>query len=154
MGGTRSTQPGGETEESRKPAYFDRDNALKQADQGANNPGASTLSKTTQWSYTVPSGKGAFVEFLHALVENDSTDALNGNAKARIEYTPSGGSAQQILNARLQTGVASDADPETVGSVGFIAAGDKIAGVVESQNSATGTSVNLVTSHVTTEFEV
>lgn len=144
--------PSGPDDPGRKPQYYDR-NPSKKSESHTASPGASTRSITTDWSYTVPTDKKAFVELLGAFAQNDATVGINGLILATVEYIQSGGSPDPIVRAWGSTGQASLQEHNYIGSVGLMEAGDELRGRTRSDNDATGTNVEVGTNHVTTELD-
>lgn len=141
-GGRRRTE--NYYDQNRNPTKIDKD--------GNHTPGAAALADTTQWTYTVPTGKKAFWELSYCRVINTTTIAVNGTVIARIEFTKSGGAAIRLLEAILIAGETGNRS-QTVGQVGLLQAGDALAAVVNSGNSQAGTNVELRTAALLTEFD-
>ena len=132
--------------------YYDR-NPLAVANSSNISAGAGARALTTDWTYTVPAGKKAFIEFIRAGVINNSTIAIDASIGALVDYTPSGGSAHRLTVATGATGVSSYESERTSGASGVMLAGDALKGKTVSNNSAAGTSIDLNTAMKATEYD-
>lgn len=81
---------------------------------------------TTRWSYTVPSGKKAFIEFITCMVHKSIVSTSADNAVAQIRITPSGGSATIILITLIRTSAVGSRDRGDIGQGPILLAGDLI----------------------------
>ena len=81
-----------------------------------------------RWSYTVPSGKKAFIEMAGAYVVRVTVATTAGLVYDRVQYQVSGGSAFSILWALLYTNTIGDKDRADVGHSLILNAGDAIFG--------------------------
>lgn len=136
-----------------RPNYYDRNPSTIIEDVEV-NPAASTLAFTTEWTYTVPTGRKAMVETLYCAALNISTSALNGYAGAQIQYQKGSGTYNDIAGAFVVTGQSSVCQTNVSGSSDMVILdGDSIRGTAFSDNSAASSNVQLETGMKATEFD-
>jgi hypothetical protein len=132
-----------------RPQYYDR-TATPTMDQFGTS-GAAPHASTVRWTYTVPSGKKAYLEWVNAWLRRVTAAAPVGRATSVINYTPSGGAAGSIVIAR-HINNAVDAVDRDGGSVGaFLGAGDVVNASTE--DLSTGGTVDYLVVSKRAEFD-
>ena len=103
---------------------------------------------TSRWSYTVPAGKKARVEWVYAGLIQDAVATAAGYAEASVRYTPSGGTVTRLTDAiKINLALGSE------GHVGagldlMMLAGDNLNAITNDANTG-GTILYLVSAKVT-----
>jgi len=72
-----------------RPAYYDRDPVM--VNQESSLAALAPHGSTTRFTYTVPSGKKAYMEVSYADVTVITAAAPAGSKSVRLTYTPDGG---------------------------------------------------------------
>lgn len=106
-----------------------------------------------RWTYTVPAGRKADVESASGFVANASATLLNGNVDLQIHYQISGGNNVRLWWARMVNGEGVGVRVLTPGRIATMLAGDALSGRHASANTALGTSVEILSGFVATEFD-
>jgi hypothetical protein len=132
-----------------RPAWYDR-NAITRINGWQSN-NTAPHSRTSRFSFTVPAGKKAFVEYASIYARRSTAASTAGLVQATIEITPSGGGIAVIAEAQLLTNNVGDADRMDVGQGITLNAGDKIEGYTV--DASTGGAVNLLVACKITEFD-
>jgi len=115
---------------------------------------AATLgphSSTQRWSYTVPAGKKALVEFSIACLLRVTAASTVGEAYAYVYYTPSGGTGGSLFEVRLLTNGIGDGKSLIVGQGIMMFAGDQLLGFTG--DGSTGGTIEYVIAVKITEFD-
>jgi len=117
-----------------RPAWYDRNpiQRIQNWDEGAVAPHANTQ----RWTYTVPPGKKAFVEYAELWAKRLTAAGTVGIVEANVRVTPSGGSASAIMRVYVITNNVGDVDKAVVGQALTLLAGDMIE--CRSADSSTG----------------
>lgn len=140
--------PGG----SSRAAPIDR-NPVKRTITFNSTIGDVSQVTTTEATYTCPSGKKAYAEFMFASVRNTTTNAMNDQASTAVRYTPSGGSAVGMVQVLLTAGAAGEDRSSSVGGSVTLLVGDAVDLRSSSSNNGSGASVREQASVVFTEFD-
>jgi len=108
---------------------------------------------TTRFTYTVPAGKKAMVEVMHANVKRVTAPTTGGYAGIYFAFTPSGGTLTIILRAELTSADAAAKDKESasIGSSMTLKAGDTIDAAT--QDLSTGGTIYYGIDMKITEFD-
>ena len=83
---------------------------------------------TQRWTYTVPTGKKAFLEMAACLVHRRTAATTPGWVSAELEYQPYGVGAGYLLNSFFVTNNIGDKEREALGHAGVMLAGDALRG--------------------------
>ena len=106
-----------------RPIYYDRAAVPKVL---AYNATVAPHGQTTRASYTVPTGKKAFIESLFAFIQRASAATAAGNQFGIIGYTPSGGAYADIAAPVVQSNALGTSQALTLTNFGMMVAGDVI----------------------------
>lgn len=111
--------------QSSRPLYYDRTMVSRTSyySSGAIAPHGIT----ERWTYTVPTGKKAFVQSLLAVAQRITAAAPVSQYAALVTVTPNGGTLARVLLALLLTNNVGDSAREHYGASGALAAGDVLA---------------------------
>ena len=120
---------------------------------GNDTPGAAVQAPATNWTYTVPAGRKLDVELLGVRALSDNLVGLNANADSNIEYQPSGGANNAILQAQVLEGQASHLDAQFLPKCMTLYAGDVLRDRMASNNNAVGSNVDLYSYFKGTEYD-
>jgi hypothetical protein len=132
-----------------RPAWYDRNPSSQWL--GFFNNNTPPHSDTQRWTYTVPSGKKAMLEYASAYVRRSAAATTVGRVQASIRVTPSGGGVHTITIAQILTNNVGDSDRMDLGQGFLLFAGDKIEGYTE--DTSTGGTVNILLRAKLTEFD-
>jgi hypothetical protein len=113
--------------------------------------GVAPHTTTPRWTYTVPSGKKAMIEFLHVRILRSAAATTAGKVTAAISITPSGGPSADIMVANILTNNVGDREALVSGATLTLLAGDKIAGYTS--DASTGGTIDYVLACKATEFD-
>jgi len=105
---------------------------------------------TTRWTYTVPTGKKAFVEGAQTYIHRITAAAPVGLVQVVIYVTPSGGGMSAFLLSQLITNNVGDKDHTEIGGGPVLYPGDAIEG--QTSDVSTGGTTNLNITTEITEF--
>jgi len=108
-------------------------------------------SMTDRWTYTVPAGKKAYIEFLCIKSIRATAAGTAGTVVIQITYTPSGASEQVLAATGLYTNTVGDKDEVTCGHALTMLAGDLLKGLT--YDGSTGGTVNYLVVAKITEFD-
>lgn len=118
-----------------RPAYYDRNPAVQFAAYSASAVAPHTA--TVRATYTVPTGKKAYLESLLCRARRNAAASAVGQQIAYAQYTPSGGAASIFIMAELFNNTVGATAFVNQGQSGLMAAGD-IIDLVTVDNSTTG----------------
>ena len=108
-------------------------------------------SAETRLTYTVPTGKKAFVELLYAKILIGTIAESAGMRYAIWRYTKKDGSAKNIVYVNIRTNVAGDKDKHEIGQSMIMLEGDKLEGITG--DSSIGGTVDYLLGYKITEFD-
>lgn len=132
-----------------RPVYYDR-NPL--ATQQSYEAGAvAPHVQTTRTTYTVPTGKKAYGEYIILFLFRSAAAAPVGIANAQASYTPSGGGAANVGIIISNSNTVGATDRLVVTSFGLLAAGDVV--TTSTTDSSTGGTVDYKTIQKYTQFD-
>jgi len=132
-----------------RPEWYDRNPAP--AAQFYSGSGVAPHSATVRWTYTVPAGKKAMVEFIECAVWRRTAATTAGSSRGFIQYTPQGGSTVVLLRAEVNTLTLGDKDCVTTGQALVLKAGDALEAITE--DLATGGNCDYILNVKITEFD-
>jgi hypothetical protein len=132
-----------------RPAWYDRNPSIQVKNYSATEMFPHFI--TLRWSYTVPSGKKAFLELGDIEVVRAAAATTVGRVKAAITYTPSGGSEVNVIVVEIRTNGVGDRAGKTLGQAFVMSAGDSINAYTEDTSS--GGSIDYYLSAKITEFD-
>lgn len=130
--------------------YYGRNPVVRTAEYDAQ--GVSPHAATTRNTYTVPTGKLAYVESLYCLVVRITAATAASRVGAVCNLDPSGGEpAVDIIRALLLTNAVGDNHGVVLASGGYLAAGDVL--TLVTSDASTGGTVDYQVTRKLTEFE-
>ena len=132
-----------------RPAWYDRNPSIQVKNYSA--AGVAPHTSTLRWSYTVPSGKKAFLELADIEVVRATAATTVGMVSAGITYTPSGGSEVNVIVVEIRTNGVGDRAGKTVGQAFVMSAGDSIKAYTT--DTSTGGTIDYTMSAKITEFD-
>ncbi len=135
-----------------RPTFYDR-NPLDVVKNGTVDVGAVTRAQTSDWAYTVPTGKKAFMDSAVAVVVENAAVATNARANAYIRLTPSGAGAVDFIVIFLPSGANAQAQQNVFGGSLTVLAGDVVSGLSLSNNNAVGSDVWVEEAAKFTEYD-
>lgn len=108
-----------------RPAYYDRAATATGRSYGAG--GVAPHGVTTRWTYTVPTGSAAYIEYVQTGILRDGASGAPGFSQALVQFN-TGSNNPLIGNSWLQDGTAGARQLQGVGSAGYMQAGQDIQG--------------------------
>lgn len=129
--------------------YFDRNGVSKVSTYQAE--ALVPAAPGTKWSYTVPSNKKAFSEYLHAQVRRVAAAAPVGIIYSYITFTPSGGVASFLLYIAFRKNAIGDSEEKMANGFGAMYPGDNIFCVLG--DTSTGGLVDFISTLKTSEYD-
>lgn len=106
---------------------------------------------TVRWSYTVPTGKNAFIERLISKIYRAEAATSGALVYAHINITPFGEAPATMVWAHTRTNLVGDMDRGAVGHCGVLSAGDEIK--ASTSDVSTGGSLDYLLACKITEFD-
>ncbi len=82
---------------------------------------------TVRWTYTIPTGKHAYVAYATCKLMRDVAPTGLAMAESYINFTPSAGGLSRIYTT-LQSATVGDQERADIGGIGVYGPGDKIEG--------------------------
>jgi len=113
--------------------------------------GVAPHVNTTRWTYTVPTGKKALNEFLHAKVRRATAATTASIPVSCVWDTPAGGSITELMHAAIRTNNVGDKDDVTVGQTITLLVGDALTALTV--DGSTGGTCDYVLVAKITEFD-
>lgn len=132
-----------------RPNYIDR-NPIQRL-QSATVLATGPHTTTQRYSYTVPAGKRAIVEFIEQHIRRDTAAAPVGIVQVFHQYTPFGGSLSNFSITALATNGALDNISQNFSVGKGMAAGDVISG--STNDVGTGGTLTYVLGMAIVEFD-
>lgn len=114
------------------------------------NPGPHAT--TVRFTYTVPAGRFAELELLAVLLYRNAGAGVAGQWQGYIQYTPSGGAANVLLNLVSNLAAVDTNGHREWGGTMKMQAGDKLEAITF--DLSTGGAAIYVLSAVATEYDV
>jgi hypothetical protein len=108
-------------------------------------------TQATRFTYTVPTGKKAFVEMLQTRVQRSTAASAASRVIAWIGYQPSGGSGSLMSYSVINTNGVGDKDANIVGQSIVMNAGDTLTGYTS--DGSTGGACDYMLNYKITEFD-
>jgi hypothetical protein len=132
-----------------RPAYYDRNGITRTNDyQGE---AIAPAAAATKWSYTVPSNKKGFGEFLIVSVRRVAAAAPVGVVYAYVTFTPNGAAVDYIMFMAFRNNAIGDTETQVVSSLGAMYAGDNMYAVAG--DTSTGGSVDFLIAMKASEYD-
>ncbi len=129
--------------------YYDR-NPVPQLEQ--DESAYAPHGETERWSYTVPSGKRAYIETLFLYVRRTSVATTVGYANVYVRYLPAGGSQVLLLMAELYDNNMGANAIQHGTQFGLINPGDKLLAIT--RDTSMGGVINPTVSAKIIEFDL
>ena len=126
-----------------RPAYYDR--APVPIFNSHNVGGvAGGFGLTNRWTYTVPAGKAAWVEFIFVQVIRQSAAGAVGGMQSIVQLDDAINPIQLLLHAFIITNGVGDRAQEQASPVCYLQAGDQLLGqTADGSTGGTGYHVNV-----------
>jgi hypothetical protein len=134
---------------SGRPAWYDRNPLTKFLQFSAQ--GQAPLTVTDEWTYTVPAGRKAFIEYAFIRIMRRTAATSGTEYGAYISYLPSGGSVKNLLWIYIENNTIESKETALLGQGAILYAGDKIDGYV--YDGSTGGTVDYQVVCKLTEFD-
>jgi len=110
--------------------------------------GIAPHAVTDRGSYTVPTGKKAFLETAFCSARRATAPTTSGRVGSAIYYTPSAGSPGYMLQTPFNNAAVDSFQAQVVGQAGCLVAGD-IVGLITLDESTGGTCDYRLTAKIT-----
>lgn len=132
-----------------RPNYYDRTLAIATASYLAE--GLAPHADTQRWSYTVPSGKKAYLQALTCMMHRDIAAAPAARAIVFARYTPSGGSATYLAVVKELQNALGIPHSSSFAGTGVMRAGDVL--ISETGDGSTGGAYTFLSAAWLAEFD-
>jgi len=118
--------------------WYDRNPIVRV--QNYNPTAVAPHAQQQRWSYTVPTGKKAFIELMQVQAYRATAATTVGMAQAGIFYYPNGGTNQPLLLEYIRTNNVGDRAADAIGNSGVLLASDQL--TAYTQDNSTGGTVD------------
>jgi len=132
-----------------RPAWHDR-NPIPSW-QSYEAAGVAPHGATTRWTYTVPAGKKAIMEYAFLSLTRSGAPTTVGTAFCFLYYQPSGGSSHILYDASLRDATVGNVKEIASPTSLMLNAGDAVRGYT--QDTSTGGTIDYILNVKFTEFD-